>query len=294
VLKPTAGSDWIYSVDTAADSIAQTHPMQTNIKTLLIVSTALTVITGTFIFVGPIPQDPDYHRFADNKQIWGIPNAFDVLSNAPFVIVGFWGMILTASILKKHSFDASTLHYLIFFMGVFLTGFGSSYYHYYPSNDTLFWDRLPMTIAFMGFLCSVVSETVSPRTSLVLILPLLVAGVGSVFYWEWSEVHGRGDLRMYGLVQFLPMILIPLILLLYDKPVNYLRYIIAAMLLYFISKTTELLDVQIFQLLHIISGHTLKHLLATAGTCCILGMLRKRAVNIGKEEINERYIECNS
>ncbi len=133
-----------------------------------------------------------------------------------------------------------------------------------------------MTIALMGFFCSVVSETVSPRASLVLILPLLVAGVGSVVYWEWSEVQGGGDLRMYGLVQFLPIILIPLILLLYEKPANYLRYIIAAMLLYFISKIAELLDVQIFQLLHIISGHTLKHLLATVGTWCILGMLRKR------------------
>lgn len=259
--------------------------MQTNIKTLLFISTAMIAITSAFIFVGPIPQDLDYHRFADNKKILGIPNAFDVLSNAPFVIVGLWGMIFTASILKKNSFDASTLHYLIFFMGVFLTGFGSSYYHYHPSNDTLFWDRLPMTIAFMGFFCSVVSETVSPRASLVLILPLLVAGVGSVVYWEWSEVQGRGDLRMYGLVQFLPMILIPLILLLYEKPANYLRYIIAAMLLYFISKIAELLDVQIFQLLHIISGHTLKHLLATAGTCCILGMLRKRAGDISTRGI---------
>ncbi|MHC4458652.1 MAG: ceramidase domain-containing protein, partial [Planctomycetota bacterium] len=179
-----------------------------NIKTVFIISTAMIAIIITFIFVGPIPQEPDYHRFADYKKILGIPNAFDVLSNAPFVIVGLWGMIFTASMLKKNRFDASTLHYLIFFMGVFLTGFGSSYYHYAPSNETLFWDRLPMTIAFMGFFCSVVSETVNPRASLVLILPLLVAGVGSVVYWDWSEVHGRGDLRMYGLVQFLPMILI--------------------------------------------------------------------------------------
>ena len=165
-------------------------------------------------------------------------------------------------------------------MGVFLTGFGSSYYHYYPSNDRLFWDRLPQTIAFMGFFCAVVSETVSPRVSLVLILPLLVAGAGSVVYWDWSEIHDRGDLRMYGLVQFLPVILIPLILLLYEKPANYLGYIIAAMFFYFISKIAELLDERIFQLWHIISGHTLKHLLATAAACCILEMLHIRAGGI--------------
>ena len=251
--------------------------MQTKIKIFLIISTAIIAITTTFIFVGPVPQNPDYHRFADSKNIGAIPNAFDVLSNAPFVIVGLWGMVFTASILKKNSINAAMLHYLLFFMGVFLTGFGSSYYHYDPSNARLFWDRLPMTIAFMGFFCSVVAETVSPRASLVLILPLLLAGAGSVVYWDWSEVHGRGDLRIYGLVQFLPMILIPVILFLYEKPANYLGYIVAAMLLYFISKIVELLDVQIYQQLHIISGHTLKHLLATAGTCCILVMLRKRA-----------------
>ena len=141
--------------------------MQTNIKTVLIISTAIIAITSTFIFVGPISQDPEYHRFADNRKIGGIPNAFDVLSSVPFIIVGVWGMVFTARKLKKNSFDASRLHYLIFFMGVFLTGFGSSYYHYYPSNDRLFWDRLPQTIAFMGFFCAVVSETVSPRVSLV-------------------------------------------------------------------------------------------------------------------------------
>ena len=270
--------------DTAADSTAQAHPMQTTIKTFIIITTAIVAITGTFIFVGPIPQNPDYHRFADNRKILGIPNALDVLSNAPFVIAGLWGMIFTASLLKKNSFQASRLHYLIFFMGLFFTGFGSSYYHCYPSNNTLFWDRLPMTIAFMGFFCAVVSETASPRASLVLLLPLLIAGGGSVVYWEWSEVHGRGDLRIYGLVQFLPMILIPLILALYEKPANYLRYIIAAMLLYFISRLAELLDAQIFQLSHIISGHTLKHLLAASGTCCILEMLHKRAGDINTRE----------
>jgi hypothetical protein len=251
--------------------------MQANTKNLVTTSIVVIAIGSTFLFIGPIPQDLDYHNFADTRKIWGIRNACDVLSNAPFVVVGLWGVILAANMLKKNGFDASAVHYLIFFTGVFFTGFGSAYYHYSPSNDTLFWDRLPMAIAFMGFFCSVVSETANPRASLVLILPLLAAGVGSVVYWEWSEAHGRGDLRMYGLVQYLPILLIPLWLLWYEKPAHYLRYIIAAMLLYFFSKIAELFDANIFQFFRIISGHTLKHLLATAGICCILVMLRKRA-----------------
>ena len=95
--------------------------MQSRIKILLIISTAILAITITFIFVGPIAQDPDYHKFADTRKIAGIPNAFDVISNLPFVIAGFWGMVFSAGLLKKKSFEASTLHYLIFFVGVFLT-----------------------------------------------------------------------------------------------------------------------------------------------------------------------------
>jgi hypothetical protein len=38
---------------------------------------------------GPIPQPLSYHGFVDRRVIWGIPNFFDVLSNLPFVLVGF-------------------------------------------------------------------------------------------------------------------------------------------------------------------------------------------------------------
>ena len=38
----------------------------------------------------------------------------------------------------------------MFFLGLFLTGFGSGYYHWEPTNDTLVLDRLPMTILFAG------------------------------------------------------------------------------------------------------------------------------------------------
>lgn len=232
---------------------------------------------STFMLLEPIPQDPGYHNFADSRIVIGIPNGLDVLSNVPLIVIGVWGIVFTAKMLKKSGSKAPALLYFIFFIGIFFTGFGSSYYHHAPSNDTLFWDRLPMTVAFMGFFCAVICEMVSLRASLILILPLLAVGAGSVYYWHWSEALGRGDLRLYGLVQFLPMILIFLILIMYKLPVNYLSYIIAAMFFYFVSKLTEVLDIQIFQLLGIMSGHTLKHVLAAAGTCCILIMLHKRS-----------------
>jgi hypothetical protein len=50
-----------------------------------------------------------------------------------------------------------------FFAGVGLTAFGSAYYHLEPTNDRLLWDRLPMTVAFMGLFAAVLSERVRLR-----------------------------------------------------------------------------------------------------------------------------------
>jgi len=59
------------------------------------------------------------------------------------------------------------------FVGVFLTGIGSSYYHLYPDNRTLVWDRLPMTIAFMALFGAIVGEYISRRAARELFAPLL-------------------------------------------------------------------------------------------------------------------------
>jgi hypothetical protein len=90
----------------------------------------------------PLLQDQAYHQFADQRELFGIPNFWNVVSNLPFVVVGAVGL------LRFHR-DATTT---VLFIGIFLTGFGSSYYHLDPNDSTLFWDRLPMTICFAAIL----------------------------------------------------------------------------------------------------------------------------------------------
>jgi hypothetical protein len=41
-----------------------------------------------------IPQSPDYHRFADTRSPFGIPNFNDVASNSSFALVGFLGILV--------------------------------------------------------------------------------------------------------------------------------------------------------------------------------------------------------
>jgi hypothetical protein len=247
-----------------------------NIKSLILIITAVVAVIITFGFVEPLPQDPGYHNFADQRTFWGIPNTLDSLSNIPLAIVGFMGIFAALKRLRSQNFNATVFQYLIFFMGVFLTGFGSLYYHLAPSNETLIWDRLPITILSIGFFCSVISEMVSPKASLVFVGPLLLIGIGSVLYWNYTESLGHGDLRLYGIVQFLPLILIVLIFVMYKFPENYLPYIIGLLIFYTLSRLTEFFDQQIYATLQFISGHTLKHLFASAAACCILIMLKNR------------------
>jgi hypothetical protein len=248
-----------------------------NIKSLILITVALIAVFITLNFVEPVSQNPGYHAFADSRIFWGIPNTLDVLSNIALAVVGFMGIIATLKRLGSSNFNATVFQYLIFFSGVFLTGFGSLYYHLAPSNETLIWDRLPITILTLGFFCSVISEMVSPKASLILVGPLLLVGIGSAFYWNYTESLGSGDLRLYGIVQFSPLILIMLIFVMYKFPENYLPYIIGLLIFYALSRLTEFLDHQIFEILHFISGHTLKHLLAAAAAGCILIMLKNRA-----------------
>ena len=52
-------------------------------------------------------------------------------------------------------------------------------------------------------------------------MPVLIGlGVLSLVYWNVTEAQGEGDLRYYGLVQFYPIVALPLILWLFPKAVT--------------------------------------------------------------------------
>jgi hypothetical protein len=226
----------------------------------------------------PIPQPLEYHRFADTRTFFGVPNAFDVLSNIPFAIVGLAGLVVV------FRSDRAGLRspwerwaYAVLFIGVTLTAFGSSYYHLAPDNDRLVWDRLPMAIGFMGLLTAIVAERVGVSVARILLVPLLVIGCASVVYWHWTETRGAGDLRFYLLVQFGSLIVVVLLLVLYEARSPGTPYLVAGLAAYAAAKGLESADRVVFEAGHIVSGHTLKHLAAAGGVACIVAMLRARS-----------------
>jgi hypothetical protein len=212
----------------------------------------------------------------------GVPHFFNVVSNLPFLLVGVLGIrfILSREAVRPGGpflQPAERWPYLLFFVGVGLTAFGSSYYHLDPTNDRLLWDRLPMSVAFMSLFAAVLGERVSVKLGLWLLPVLVTAGLASVLYWHATELQGRGDLRFYYLVQFYSMLALPLLLLFF--PSRYTRTVdlLAALGWYVLAKICEHpLDAPIYDLGHAVSGHTLKHLTAAAAAYWVLRMIRDR------------------
>ena len=253
-------------------------------RTRLIILGVITAAAGIAVALLPrIAQPPDYHHFADQRLFLGVPNSLNVISNAPFLMAGVWGMTL---VLRRGG-TAGRLFvapverwpYAILSVGVALTCFGSAYYHVAPDNARLVWDRLPVTLGFMSLLSALLMERVNLRVGLVALGPLLMLGLASVVQWYLSELRGAGDLRFCLMVQFYTLFLILLVVWLF--PARYTRGgdLAAAMGFYVLAKIFELLDRRVFSLGHIISGHTMKHLTAALGVYWIFRMVaRRRAV----------------
>jgi hypothetical protein len=94
------------------------------------------------------------------------------------------------------------------------------------------------------------------------LLPLLIVGLVSVGYWAWTESHGVGDLRPYAIVQFLPLLMIPVILLTHKPVIGEARYFWWMLAFYVLAKLLEYFDADIFAFGYLISGHSLKHVAA--------------------------------
>jgi hypothetical protein len=213
------------------------------------------------LLVPPIPQSQIYHGFADRRTLFGIPNFWNVVSNLPFILVGALGLWKV-----RRDLSAS-----IFFLGVFLTGFTSSYYHWAPNDWGLFWDRLPMTFAFMAILANVIEERVDERVGKLLLWPLVALGVLSLLIWMRVD-----DLRLYAWVQFFPCIALPLMFWLLPPKYTGTYYWFIAAGFYLLAKLLEHYDAAIYSALRVMSGHPIKHVAAACACYAIYLAFRKR------------------
>lgn len=244
-------------------------------KPAVLVLLSLVAIIGLFM-TPPIAQDPGYHAFADERTWLGIPNFVNVATNLPFLFIGALGLRR----LSRLSTSELRGHFIVFCAGVGLVALGSAWYHLAPSTPALVFDRLPMTVAFMALFSAVISDRMSAPFGRRSLWPLVAIGIASIAWWHWTELGGAGDLRPYALVQFLPLLLMPLILLLYGKGALQAKWLWAGFAAYVGAKIAEYFDAAILDGLQVISGHGIKHLLAALSAWWILRAFQEGTVRL--------------
>src|SRR3954447_1178758 len=234
-------------------SIGQGHPMAPWIKH------APTIITVGMIVIlalhGRIAQPAHYNEFADQSATSGIPHAADVLSNAGFALVAIWGWLTLRPRRASEHLRAGWPGYRLFLIGLFLTAFGSAFYHLAPDNARLVWDRLPIALVCAGLLSGVRGDINGSSNGWEAIV-LALAAVASVAWWAITDRFGADDLRPYLLLQGLALILIPLWQAIHRAPRPDRIAFAAAMALYVLAKLAEVLDHEIATTLGVVSGHT--------------------------------------
>ncbi|XP_004504135.1 uncharacterized protein [Cicer arietinum] len=223
----------------------------------------------------PIPQPQKYHDFADKREFFGIPNALNVISNFPFIIIGLIGLMLCH---HRNYFNFSLQGELwgwtCFYAAVTSVGFGSSYYHLGPNDNGLVWDRLPMSVAFASLMAILIIERIDVKIGTISIFPLIMAAMISSVYWRLF-----GDIRPYLLVQTVSCMAIPLMALLLPPMYTHSTYWLWAAGFYPLAMLQETADRLIYAAtFHTVSGHTLKHLSAAMVPLILTVMLAKRSV----------------
>jgi hypothetical protein len=250
------------------------------VRVAFLVLICMLFVGGYLLTNDRLPQPVSYHNFADQRPLLGMPHLLNVASNLPFLAVGVWGMVFMARGKSRRPGvfvqPAERWAYWIYFLGLALTGIGSGYYHANPNNDTLVWDRLALAVTFMALFTAILAERLCWQLSAWLVGPMVLLGIGSVLYWHWTEIQGVGDLRFYFVVQFFPLIALPLLFLFFAPRYTRTGDMIASLACYGLAKILEILDANVYAQGGLVSGHTLKHLVAGLSAYFVLFMLERR------------------
>jgi hypothetical protein len=241
---------------------------------------ALFVFIIVALFYGPISQPQEYHDFADDREILGVPNALDVMSNLAIIYPGVVGLAFIHESRNRSQVSEDEISIQItLFSGMILTFAGSVWFHLDPTDSTMLWDRLGMSVVIGSCISLLIHDMWDRNLAAKIHLPIIIASIVSVLWWPVFD-----DLRVYFIVKHHPFILFPIFLLcgrrIYDKVSGYYW----GLSMFLLATIFEFADQQIFEITGIISGHTLKHIAAGIGLWFLMVMIRDRELISVEEE----------
>lgn len=253
-----------------SDPRARCHPLRQNLSRAeagLLLGVAALLALALF---GPmLPASAHQHTLADQRALWGIPCALDVLSNLPFAIAGLWGLVALRRAAPGMLDATSRALVTLFFAGLVCTAAGSALYHWQPQDAGLLWDRLGMVLPFAGLLGLAAASRVSPRAGAAAAGTVLLAGPLAVLWWSHS-----GNLLPWAVVQLGGMLVVLALACLPRRDGALALHLGAVMALYAMAKLFEAADHAVFEATgQAVSGHSLKHVLAAAAAWPVLEAL---------------------
>lgn len=253
-----------------SDPRARCHPLRQNLSRAeagLLLGVAALLALALF---GPmLPASAHQHTLADQRALWGIPCALDVLSNLPFAIAGLWGLVTLRRVAPGMLDAPSRALASLFFAGLVCTAAGSALYHWQPQDAGLLWDRLGMVLPFAGLLGLAGASRVSARAGAAAAGTVLLAGPLAVLWWSHS-----GNLLPWAVVQLGGMLVVLALACLPRRDGALALHLGAVMALYALAKLFEAADHAVFEATgQAVSGHSLKHVLAAAAAWPVLAAL---------------------
>jgi hypothetical protein len=253
-----------------SDPRARCHPLRQNLSRAeagLLLGVAALLALALF---GPVlPASAHQHTLADQRALWGIPCALDVLSNLPFAIAGLWGLVALRRVAPGMLDAPSRALASLFFAGLVCTAAGSALYHWQPQDAGLLWDRLGMVLPFAGLLGLAGASRVSARAGAAAAGTVLLAGPLAVLWWSHS-----GNLLPWAVVQLGGMLVVLALACLPRRDGALALHLGAVMALYALAKLFEAADHAVFEATgQAVSGHSLKHVLAAAAAWPVLAAL---------------------
>jgi hypothetical protein len=220
---------------------------------------------------GPaVAQPAAYHAFADQRTLWHVPFAMDVLSNIAFALAGIGGIRSLRRLPPRRLTNMQRAMAMLFFTGLLLTAAGSAWYHAQPTDSTLAVDRSGMAVAFAGILGFATANHVSERAAAAAGPTLLLFGA-----WAANAWTDTGNVTPWVALQAGGMVLIVWLALLRRRrgapDVRWSLVILA----YAAAKALELEDDQIYHLTGgLVAGHALKHIAAALAAGPVIVALR--------------------
>jgi hypothetical protein len=215
----------------------------------------------------PLAQVESYHAFADTHTRWGLPHAFNLLSNLPFALVGVALFARLYTMPRAALGGAQRVLVQLAAAGLVLTALGSSWYHLAPDDAGLVVDRAAMCVAFAALL-GLAACRISERAGLALAAVVLVGGLAAVQAWSltgkltpWVVVQGGGVLLLAALAAQR-----------HDTALPVRWWLVIAG--YALAKLLELGDHALWVATDAaVSGHSLKHVVAAASALPLLTAL---------------------